>query len=288
MSELTVRPATEGEAPACLALLPGLRAVPAELLIARRSGELAGAAGVVWRNGRDMAAFPLQVEVVPAARRQGVGRRLVAAAEALVRGETGGLASAQPLDRTGDAAAFARACGFTETRLEHHFRAEVGRVVQYARPLVARLRARGRIPDDVRILPLREAPLEEVGWLVSAEFGGGPESALAFLRGAGAAGAVDHDRSLAVMQGPQVAGVILGRFDDDGLVIEASIVAAAWRGGWANAAMIEAMAAIAEQSGADTFRFHCDDRVLDTMKVATRTDAVREATAALYYRAVTS
>ncbi|MBW8814482.1 MAG: GNAT family N-acetyltransferase [Caulobacterales bacterium] len=286
MSTVTVELAGEAQAPACLALLPTLRQPPAELLIARRGGQLVGAAGVVWRHRREGEGFPLEVTVLPAARRQGVGRRLVEAAEALVRGEAPGLWSHGALDEASEAAAFARACGFVVRRREHHFRADVGRAVDYVKPVVTRLRERGHIPTDARIAPLRETPLDEVGWLVSAEFGGGPEAALGFLQGSAGAGALDLDRSLAVMQGDRVAGVVLARLDGDCPLIEAAIVAPAWRNGWANAVLLEAITAVGQAGGTETFRFHCDEQVLSSMQLAEKTGAAREATAADFYRAV--
>jgi GNAT superfamily N-acetyltransferase len=283
---LTVARATEAEAPACIALLPALRETAAEFLIARLDGELAGAAGIIWRNRREGDGFPLDIEVLPARRRRGVGRALAAAAEASMAGEAAGLWSQRRLETGSDAAAFAEACGFAARRRERYFRAEVARVAELATPLMARLRARGHIPEDVRILPLREASLEEVGWLVSAEFGGGPGSALHFLRRAGETGGVDLDRSRVVMQGERMAAVALARWGDDGASLEAAVVAPAWRHGWANAALIEAIAAVGLDGGVREFRFHCGEDVLDTMQLAAKTAAVCEKTAALYYRAV--
>jgi GNAT superfamily N-acetyltransferase len=284
MPPVSVALARESEAPACLALLRDLRRGPAEFLIARRGVQLAGAAAVVWRDRRDDdGGFPLVVQVTPAFRRQGVGRRLVEAAAALVRGESVGLCSDGALEEGSEAAAFALACGFQPTVRIHDFRAEVGRVVAYAAPLVARLRARGHVPQAARIVPLDEAPLDEVAWLVSAQFGGGPQGAEALLRDGRLA---EPARSVAVMDGERVAGVVLGRWDADGPAVEGAIVAPGWRRGWANAVLVEAIAALGVRSGAAEFRFRCRDDALDTMQLAARIGAVPERTGAVYARAV--
>lgn len=282
MSDVSVALATDAETPACLALLPDLHNLDAEFLIARQDGALAGAAGLVWRHRRTAAGFPLEVEVLPDRRRRGVGRALVAAALRLAQGEAPGLWSRRPLEAGSTAAAFAEACGFRERGREHHFIAEVAKVSAYVAPLVAKLKARGHIPARARIVALKDAPPVDAAWLISAEFGGGPGAALAVLAGR-AGGGIDLERSRAVMDGDQLAGVVFGRGGDDMAIVEGSIVAPAWRKGWANALITDAVLAVARDGGFDRFRFHCGEEVLDTMRLAERAEAVLERTAAWYY-----
>lgn len=283
MSGVSITLATEREIAAGMALTPQLQGLPTEFLIARRGEALIGAAGVVWRDKREAAGFPIVVEVLEAERRRGVGRRLVDAALALVRGEGDGLWSHNALEDGSPAAAFAAATGFSPQKRVLYFQAEVARVTDYVKPMIARLRARGHVPEGARIVPLGEAPPQEVGWLVSAAFGGGPGGAAAYLR---STPMVEPDHSLAVMDGDEVAGVVLGRVDPQrGPTVEVATVAPRWRQGWANAVLTEAIADLGLRAGASQFRFHCDEDVLATMQLAARIEAVRERTAALYYQA---
>src|SRR5258708_7744717 len=104
MSTVSVGPASEAEAVACLALLPEVPPSPAEFLIARQDGRLAGAAAVVWRSWAKPGGFPVRVHVLPTMRRQGVGRRLMTEAVGLATGEAEGLWSLEPETLEGPAA----------------------------------------------------------------------------------------------------------------------------------------------------------------------------------------
>ena len=284
MPRITVTPAAEHEAAACLALLPEVQGLPAELLIARRDGALAGAAALVWQSWSKPAGFPLSVHVLPDARRQGVGRALVAEAAALAGAETDGLWSRGPVAVEGEAARFMRACGFAPLKRQHHFQARIETLLEHVTPVLGRLRSRGRLPADARVIGLTEAPLEEVGWLVSAEFGGGPESALRWLSRRTVAGAERSlERSLAVMQGDQVAGVVLWRVDDGVAVVEARLVAPGWRGDWPSLLQLEAGLLAGRDAGLTEFRFDCEDTVRDTMNLARRSGGQEMARTATYY-----
>ena len=283
MSTISVAPATEAEAPAALALIgqafePGL-----ELLVARRDGEVAGAAGVSWRHARKLAGFGLSVGVRPRHRRRGVGRMLVSAAADLTTGEAQGLWSRSPLDEGSDAAAFAAACGFGAQLIEHHFCAERQGAETLA-PMIEWFMKSQAIPPLARTLPLRDAPVEEAAWLLSAEFGEGPAAALARLRYEGQTGAIDLDESTAVMDGDELAGFYLASLRDGVLTVEVVVVAPPWRGGWANMLLMNAM--LSRRDTARALRFRCADDVTFTLKAAHRMKAVRERVTAYYFRPV--
>jgi GNAT superfamily N-acetyltransferase len=286
MGGFTVDLALEHEAPACLALLPETRGMQTELLIARRDGDLAGAAALVWQSWSSPGGFPVAVRVLPAERRRGVGRRLLQRAADLAAPETDGLWSAEPLDLDSPAALFLQACGFEPRRRQHHFLGRVDVMIEHLSPLLHRARRRGRIPPDARIVPLPQAPLDEVGWLVSAELGGGPIRALQGLRLRGAEAQAGADRSLAVLQGEKTAAVILWRVQEQVAVIDARVVAPGWRGDWPNLVLLEAALVRMKAEGVEAFRFHCDEGVRDTLSLARRCDAEETARNALFYYAI--
>ncbi|HZZ69837.1 MAG TPA: GNAT family N-acetyltransferase [Phenylobacterium sp.] len=289
MSSLTVSRATEAEAPACLALLPQAHQMPAEFLIAKQDGRLAGAAALMWRSWATPSGFPVSVQVLAEHRRQGVGRRLLGDAVAWASGEADGLWSLEPQALEGPAAAFLDACGFRLARRQRHFEADVKALRDNVAPALARLRRHGRIPADARVVPLAEAPLEEVGWLVSAQFGGGPFRALQNLRRrVTQRGISTGDLSQVVLHGDKVVGVILARLDHGVAVIDGRIVAPGARGDWAGALQLDAVLGHGPRFGLKTFRFHCDDDVRDTLSLARRSNARELAQKGLFYYALSA
>jgi GNAT superfamily N-acetyltransferase len=288
MGDVIVAQAAEHEAPACLALLPEVQGLAPELLIARRDGVFAGAAAVLWRTWSEPGGFPLHVHVLPAQRRKGVGRALVQGAAALAAGETAGLWSMKATAEDGVTADFLRACGFALRRGERHFIGDVDTALAFLGPQAARMQAHGHVPADARIVALAEAPLDAVSWLVSSEFGGGPVRALHGLhqRAASHAAGSRRDRSLAAMQGDQVAGVMLCRTQDGVGVIDGWVTAPRWRNGWTNLLLLEALLARAQRDGFEEYRFHCEDQAAHTLALARRCAAAEVARLGNFYCAV--
>ncbi len=287
MHGISVRPATEAEAPACLALLPHALAPEVELFIARLDGAFAGAAALIWRGWSQPSGFPLAVEVLPQARRRGVGRALVAAARERARGEAAGLWSLRGVPLEGPAASFLLACGFAPARVHRHFIADVDALADHLQPRVERLRRGGRTPEGARVVPLAQAPLDELGWMLSAEFGGGPMTALHNARRRAGEGS-RSERSLAAMDGDRVVGVLFCRVKDGVGVIDAWVTAPGWRGGWATPLMLDEVVRRGRADGFRDFRFFCDETVSATMKLARRCGAVETAADALFYYAASA
>lgn len=180
-----------------------------------------------------------------------------------------------------------QACGFVPRRRQHHFQARIEALLEHLSPLVGRLRAHGRVPDGVQIAPLDDAPLEEVGWLVSAELGGGPIEAMHRLRRRGASPDADPlDRSLAIMKDDHVAGVMLWRLESGLAMVDARVVSPRWRNGWPNLLLLEASLLRARDEGVTEFRFYCDETVSDTLRLAQRAAAAEVASDSLYYYAI--
>jgi GNAT superfamily N-acetyltransferase len=285
MTEVTVTLASDEEARACLALLPEVGALPAELLMATRAGELVGAAALHWRCWWEPSGFPAVIHVLPAQRRRGVGRSLLAAMIDLARDETDGLWSLAPAPDDSAAARFMRSSGFIARRTQHHFEAAIEIMLADVARTADRLRLRRRVPETMRIVPLSEAPIDEVGRLV-AELGGGPARAVEGLARR-AAPEDTGDRSQVAMNGDAVAGVILWRVAEDGVaVVDARVVHPSVRGVWPNAVLLEAGLIAGQREGLTHLRFHCDDTVRDTLSLAKRCAAFETARNALYYYAI--
>ncbi len=283
MDDITVAMAPETEAAACLALLPEAAGAPVELLVAKRAHAVVGAAAVWWRNDSDPAGFPLSIHVLPPERRRGIGRRLLDAAIDLALDDALGFWSrAAALDGAPDAA-FLVACGFQPRRREHHFEAAIDALLADVRPKAGRLRDRGRVPNDVRIVPLAEAPLEEVGRLLSRELGSVPARATERLRRRANAPDDIADRSRVAMRGGEVEGAILWKIENGVAIVEARVVHPRNRGGWLNVVLLEDGLARGKAEGLERLRFHCDDTIRDTLSLAKRCDAVEAEPRAYYY-----
>ena len=267
---LDIAHAGEAEIPACLALLPELTAAPAELLIARCNGAFAGAAGIVWANVFEPAGFHVAVHVLPGARRQGVGRALVAAAVELADAETDGLWSHAAVPADSDATSFLQACGFAPRRHEHHFQVGVDALLAEVGPIAERFRARGHIPPGADILPLTapDAPIEEIGWLVAREFNGNPGVNAQSLR---RRLATETDRSLFARLGGALAGVLLWRVDGPTAIVDLR-VARQGRVGWANLALLDHALRRGHAEALDHILFFSDEsmNLKDTAKLAAR------------------
>ena len=287
MEPLDIEIATDQEAPACLALLPEVKGAAVELLVARRAGALVGAAALAWESWTTPAGFPTMIRVLPSERRQGVGRALLAAAADLAGEETDGLWSYTYFAKTGEASAFLQACGFTSRLRQHHFESTVAALLAALEPMTALLRARGSVPEDLRIIDLAEAPMDDISRLVSAGLGGGPDSALQGLAARVCGGApVGGDRSQVLMCGAQVVGVVLWRVTGGVAVVDGKVVHPQFRGGWPNAILMEAGLLRAREEEVERFCFHCDETVKDTLALARRCAAVETETKAAWYYAV--
>jgi GNAT superfamily N-acetyltransferase len=278
MQEISVARATDVEARACLALLPELAGAQPELLIARRGGDLAGAAGVVWRVQPDPGGFPLSIHVIPAHRRHCVGRRLLDAAVTLVENETDGLWSRMILEDDVAAIGFVRSCGFVPRRERRDFEAPLETLLSHLRPLLVRLRGRG-LGEEPTIVPLAAAAREEVAWLVTAELGGDPLRVLPSLGHRGTEGMV-------ALAGGRAAGAILWTSEGDLAKVEARVVAAPHRGGSLNLRLLEAGLLAGAAQGLTRLSFYCDDTVRDTLKLAQRCAATQTSVGSLYYYAI--
>lgn len=271
MNEVEISLASDGEARACLALVPEAVGQPMELLIARCQGEIAGAAAILWRSSQRPAGFPVLVHVLPDQRRGGVGRRLIAAAADLVHGEAPGLWSLNPLTPESVAAHFALACGFRVEGRRRVFETSLETLEQKIRPLLDRSDAAGR-GGSIEVVPLGEAPLEDVGWLLSAELGGDPVAAMHGVDARVAAWG-ETDGSMVAMSGSEVAGVVFCRREGPDGFVDLLVVARPWRRTTTGLRLLANAAQLAGTLGVTHLRFRAGEAAKDTAALARRLGA---------------
>lgn len=278
---LRITEADEAERAACCAFAPEAADPRVVLLVARQDGDFAGVAAIQWESRMSLAGFGLQIRVLPALRRRGIGRALAAAAKAHCRGEAAGLWSARSHRLGTPAAAFLEASGFHAARGHHHFQVALGDFQAQIRPALDRARRREGERAPLRIVTLADAPLREVAWLVTAEFGAGPGGLLGLL-----AQARTRDRlSQVALAGDGVAGALLGVAHGDRVHVDAWVVAPAHRRGVASLALFDAAVDAALAAGIGEITFDCEDTVRDTVRLARRAGGI-DAPGAAFYAAI--
>jgi hypothetical protein len=79
---------------------------------------------------------------------------------------------------------------------------------------------------------------------------------------------------------------MLWRAEDGAAVVDARVVAPAWRGDWPNLLLLESGARQARAEGLERLQFHCDDDVADTLSLARRCGAREMPPKARFYYAI--
>jgi GNAT superfamily N-acetyltransferase len=272
MRQLAIRPAGVDEAVGCRAVVP--QAFPPggsapELFVASAAGgEIAGVAAMAWVPG----GFPVLVRVGEPWRRQGIGRALLQAAITAAAGETPALRAWGPLGESCPEALLLQAAGFRTTRRLLVFETDAVRFRADMTALLDRLRAAGRVPRDVRLATLADAPAAEVISLVAGEFAASPYDVASRIA-AGAANGYDPALSLVLARGAAVVGAMLCRRSGDVAEIDVNVVTPELRRGWANVLLLEGMARRCHVAGVVQFRFSCEEHVRDTLNLAQRSGA---------------
>jgi GNAT superfamily N-acetyltransferase len=232
-------------------------------------GSLLGIGAVAWQARGKPAGFPLHVEVLPHARRRGVGRALVDVAAQACREETDRLHGWEALQQDSDAWWFACAAGFEAARRFLHFEADASAFHATITGLHDWMRAHWQIPANVTTCALEDVAAEPVARLVSSTFGSPYEGCLANVRGTGI-GAYDRRHSVVLVQDGAVRGALLGRVTDGVGDVDVQVMAPELRGGWANVLMLEHVSRVGRSLGLVKFQFRCDERVRDSVNVARR------------------
>lgn len=268
MFKLTVAPAQLHEEPLAAAMLAELYGRAFTPYVVRLANATVGAAAIDWVNREPEARLAAHVHVMPAFRRQGIGRRIVDHVMPMVSTETDALRSFGALAEGSEGALFAQACGFEVMRRALHFCMEGAPLIANLDGLLQRLQARGRVPASLRVIPAREAPRDDLALLLADALGTHQPRVADLL--AAATDAVDPDKSVAVMDGDVLAGALVYRWNDGEPVIEANAVAPAYRAGPVNLLQLLAATRNGLAGGATAFSYVCDERVTDSVNLARR------------------
>jgi GNAT superfamily N-acetyltransferase len=270
-----IRPARDAEARACRLLMPeAFSATYApELWVALDPvvSSVIGAGAVGWQPMPPGPGFPVQVHVIPSHRRRGIGTSLLQAIVDACTGHTGHLHSWASEVEGSPAAAFCAAVGFVPRSRLFEFDADGMRFYTMIKSIHDRLAKSGKIPPELRIVSLREAPLEQVTALVSSQFADVPLSTVMAL----SKGRInyDQDKSAVLMRGDHVKGALLYLWTDGNPVIDVNVVAPELRHGAGNVLLLEAATRKALEGGSTGFRFHCEEHVRDSLNLARRSGA---------------
>ena len=280
MTGFIIEPAEQSALAACFAVVPELAAPDAVMFVARdNDGTLAGVGGMVWQSWGSPPGFPVWVRVLPDRRKAGIGRALLGRIAAEARGELDSLWAIKPLESDGDAAKFALAFGAHCERRHLYFEGDARNFLAYSEPVIAALVQRGRIPAAAAVLPLEQGPLEEVGHLVSAELRMAPPM-IAGMLAASAAGdpataPIDRARSCVLMVEGTLAGALLSRrlAGRNASYVVCNVIAPAWRGGWANALLLDQFTRTTIAAGCFRIALDCGEDVRDTIGLTRRSGA---------------
>lgn len=210
----------------------------AHVLVAE-SGEplrVVGAGGITKsRRPKPLPGPGITLHVIPPARGKGIARSLVsqlAAYAASSRAQA--LYAMQKVDATSDAMRAWSALGFRVCETVEHHDLLVDQFEPQLVPLYERLRSRGKIPSNARIIPLYDADLDQIIQLHLAILGGNSNSLGERLRGQ-APGSFAPRHSRVLLLGDRVAGFILAhRVSQEVMYVDANVLAPDVRGNWAN------------------------------------------------------
>ena len=290
-SGFIVRASTPADARACRMLLPQLPS-EGDWFVAEdgeRGLVVGAAAATLVPRATPLVGPGVAVEVIEPCRRSGVGRALVAElVRAARRRQWQALYSAQRAEFEGDEYRAWQRLGFgvCETVEEHEL--PLDEFVPLLAPLVARLRERGRIPADARIVPLYAASAAAVLQLHLDHMGGDRGSLSERLRGQGPA--AFHPRySRVLLVGDRVAGCILAHRQNERVAtVDANIVVPEVRGGWANVWLKLEATQGALALGITHFHYTSFDQYADTRRFTDRLGGATTRKWALMVRRLTT
>lgn len=221
----------------------------------------------------DPPGVPCAVHVVEGERGRGIGRSLLAGAEALARHwGVPNLASWEPAEQGGEAAAGWARLGFTPHRTLRRFRCSAEALLGVVGPVWDRLREHGSIPPGTRVAPIGGVPREQVLRLQSMHLGGRPEAVAAALD---AGRYCPHGSVAIVLPDGRLAGIVLARWTDEQTIsVDSKVVAPGVRGSWVNAALMAEGLRGAGPKGLAFVTFEAGERHRDTARLAERAGGV--------------
>jgi GNAT superfamily N-acetyltransferase len=273
--KLCIRPPQENEWPICRMLLPETfsNVSSRTYLLAVRDEAPRIVAAVSFRESPE-AVTQLRLHVVPAFRRRGVGSQLI---DYAAQGGARSIGGIVEITKEPSAAAFCKRNRFERVEVLTTVEADMAEMRDYT----GRLRSRITLPLGARVIPLSEAPVEQVAELHAQYVA--QQGELNQWRGL-VAHAPEMDISPVVMIDQRVAGIMLGHLEGATAVVRSRVVAPGYHGGWVNAMLLAEALDIGWAAGARRARFSYTDSNRDTEKLAARFKAEVTGVVALFTR----
>lgn len=259
--KLCLRPPRENEWPICRMLLPETFANIASrtYLLGVRDEAPRIAAAASYRQGPD-SITNLRMHVVPPFRRQGVGSQIV---EYLADNGTRSISGIVEIEKEPAAEAFCKRNRFERVESLTTVEADMSEMRDYT----ARLCARFELPAGAQVVPLSEAPVDQVAGLHAQHVA--QEGELNQWRGL-VAHTPEMNISPVVMMDGRVAGILLGKLEGTTAVVHTRVVAPGYHGSWVNVMLLAEALDIGWAHGARRARFSYTDSNQDTQKLAKR------------------
>lgn len=235
-------------------------------------------------------------------RRQGIGTSLLRyAIDAAIRCQVDVLQTTHDPIQEPDVDSFLTRRGFVPDDRLNTYQVDIGPVTEFMCSLRDWLIERGDVPDDYRIVSLRQVLLDDVARLHTQYIGGTHAAVMTNLKRIVAGPTADDNRILIV--GDQIVGVILGETKDGLSRVDVTIVRSDFQGrstqsGWVQAVQMASCLERARDLGSTRAQFSCLTRNRPMMRMVSRLHAVpiaveqvhllRLATDPLWYQTITS
>jgi GNAT superfamily N-acetyltransferase len=256
-------------------LLPFSAERDADIIVATEAdGEKPIGAAAIWFT--PSRRFPERadcvVHVLEPHRRRGIGRALLGSVTAAAREIGARQLGTVPLEEKSPGFQFLLACGFEFGAATISYEAAIEDFARVTRPVYDRMEKRGKIPPGASIIPLSQAPREEVCRLVLDNLGFSSQHVAERLRG------TEHGFSqtlsrVAVLNG-KLVGALLITYQKALASVDATAVLPHYRHTWVNAALKHSAVEELIARGVERVRFSVNSAEhRDTAKLAVRTKA---------------
>lgn len=225
------------------------------------------------------------LHVIPPNRGQGIARGLLLVLEATaLDAGAKALFATQKVDLRSEEQHAWAALGFLPCETVQYHELPLEQFELQLAPLLERMEQKGKIPESAQIIPLFEADIDSVARLHLEILGGDAASLLRKLRGEVPESFSARYSKILLLNG-QTVGFILGHRVGRGVVhVDANVVAAEVRGGWANLWLKLAATREAIQWGIRKFVFSTFDHYTDTRSFTDRMQGTTVRTTVLMYR----
>jgi GNAT superfamily N-acetyltransferase len=288
-SGYAIRPAAQSDAMPLRMLLPTITRIAASLVAVDGKHQLVvGAAAAMPQFRREPLPGPgVAVHVIEPCRKHGIGRSLIDQLAATARSAGAAtLYAAERVEMNSAPMESWKSLGFEICQTVEHHRMELARFEPELQPLIDRVRQRGRIPERARMIPLYQADPQAVLQLHLDYLGGDTLNLSRRLRGEGRDGFLPQYSRVLVVD-DVVRGCLLGhRGNADTMVIDANIVDATLRSGWAAVWLRLEAARGVRHLGIKNLEFTTFDHYADTRNFTKRLGGVTIGTSALMHRRI--